>query len=272
MINKFSKIRIPWNKGKRGIQVAWNKGKKFPEFSGENNHNWKIKTEKICQCGKSFKVTKARERLKFCSQQCYWDSLKGRKSPMEEKKHTLQALTKISKSWFSRDSIIGENNYNWKGGIPLCIDCGRKLSHRGHIRCYQCKNNGQSKENHWNWKGGVSIDKTKWARERRRIRYKTDKEYKFMLLAHSYKRRAKGYITSKIIQQVYEENIKEYGTLTCYLCFKPIEFGQDCLEHKTPLSRGGTNEYNNLAIAHRSCNCKKNNKTLKEFQEVIFNG
>ena len=38
------------------------------------------------------------------------------------------------------------------------------------------------------------------------------------------------------------------------------------LEHKIPLSRNGTNEYNNLAIAHRSCNCKKHNKTEGEFK------
>ncbi|MEK6932555.1 MAG: hypothetical protein AABW56_02045, partial [Nanoarchaeota archaeon] len=28
MFNNFKKRRIPWNKGKRGLQVAWNKGKK----------------------------------------------------------------------------------------------------------------------------------------------------------------------------------------------------------------------------------------------------
>ena len=47
---------------------------------------------------------------------------------------------------------------------------------------------------------------------------------------------------------------------------KIIEFRQDSLEHKIPLSRNGTNEYNNLAIAHRSCNCKKHNKTEGEFK------
>lgn len=41
----FKKGRIPWNKGKKGLQVAWNKGKKnaqdFSMISGKNHYNWK---------------------------------------------------------------------------------------------------------------------------------------------------------------------------------------------------------------------------------------
>jgi 5-methylcytosine-specific restriction endonuclease McrA len=78
-----------------------------------------------------------------------------------------------------------------------------------------------------------------------------------------------GKLGKKTIQQIYEDNIKQYGTLTCYLCLKPIEFGKDSLEHKTPLIRGGTNEYNNLAIAHRSCNSKKHAKTEEEYRNLL---
>ena len=52
---------------------------------------------------------------------------------------------------------------------------------------------------------------------------------------------------------------------TCYLCIKPIQFGKDHLEHKTPISRGGTNEYCNLAVACQYCNLSKHTKTLEEF-------
>jgi 5-methylcytosine-specific restriction endonuclease McrA len=44
------------------------------------------------------------------------------------------------------------------------------------------------------------------------------------------------------------------------------------LEHKIPLSKGGTNEYNNLAIAHSRCNKRKFNKTEKEYKEEMKNG
>ena len=72
-------------------------------------------------------------------------------------------------------------------------------------------------------------------------------------------------LTIKTIQLVYEDNIKKYGTLTCYLCLGPIEFCKDNLEHKTPLSRGGTNEYNNLRVACNKCNLRKGQKTEEEY-------
>lgn len=78
-----------------------------------------------------------------------------------------------------------------------------------------------------------------------------------------------GKLEKKTIQMVYEDNIKRFGTLTCYLCLQPILFGKDCLEHRTPLIRGGTNEYNNLAIACRSCNSKKHSKTEEEYGNLL---
>lgn len=77
-----------------------------------------------------------------------------------------------------------------------------------------------------------------------------------------------GTLTQDILQRVYEDNIKKFGTLTCYLCFTSISFGDDVLEHKLTASRGGTNEYSNLGVAHNSCNCKKGVKTETEYREV----
>lgn len=79
-----------------------------------------------------------------------------------------------------------------------------------------------------------------------------------------------GKLSIKTIQQVYEDNIKKYGTLTCYLCEKPVEFKKDHLEHKTPLSRGGTNLYENLGVSCQKCNCKKHTKTEQEFRKEIL--
>jgi len=84
-------------------------------------------------------------------------------------------------------------------------------------------------------------------------------------------------LTIETIQQVYENNIKKYGTLTCELCFEPILFGEDSLEHFIPLSRHkefphiDLNAPNNLGVAHsqfskEKCNLYKNSKTLKEWQ------
>jgi 5-methylcytosine-specific restriction endonuclease McrA len=90
----------------------------------------------------------------------------------------------------------------------------------------------------------------------------------FSVKAYNHNRRilGKGLLASTV-KAVYENNIKRYGTLTCYLCLRPISVGKDHLEHKTPLSRGGTNEYNNLDVACRSCNCSKHDKTLEELRD-----
>ena len=142
----------------------------------------------------------------------------------------------ICKSW-NKGLILGKNpehSQRMKGCTPW---------NKGKI-CpqFQGKNNG-------NWKHGNYLTK----------------EYRKML---RHRRRYTGCsLNVKTIQQVYEDNIKQYGTLTCYLCLNPIEFGQDHLEHKTPLSRGGTNERDNLDIACQKCNRKKNIKTEQEFRK-----
>jgi 5-methylcytosine-specific restriction endonuclease McrA len=74
------------------------------------------------------------------------------------------------------------------------------------------------------------------------------------------------------IQKIYEDNIKKYGTLTCIYCLNPVQFGKDTLEHKQPLSRGGTNLYENLAIACQRCNSSKGKKTEKEYGEEVKSG
>ena len=92
------------------------------------------------------------------------------------------------------------------------------------------------RESNPSWKGGVAKN-TKIYRDRRKA-----------LL------RENGGLPVEVVQRVYEDNIKKFGTLTCYLCLKPISFGKDSLDHKIPISRGGTNLYENLAIVHKRCN------------------
>ncbi len=75
-----------------------------------------------------------------------------------------------------------------------------------------------------------------------------------------------GELPLKTIQMVYEDNIKKYGTLTCYLCSNSISFGLDEIEHKIPLSRGGTNDYENIGVSCRRCNRSKHDKTVDEFK------
>ena len=81
---------------------------------------------------------------------------------------------------------------------------------------------------------------------------------------HNYRAMTKD-LTKETVQRVYEDNIKQFGTLTCILCGKPVEFKDSSLDHLTPLSRGGSNDYENFGVAHLKCNIKKRAMTLEEW-------
>lgn len=73
----------------------------------------------------------------------------------------------------------------------------------------------------------------------------------------------------EVIQAVYENNIKKYGTLTCYLCLKNIKFKSDSIDHKVPISKGGTHAKYNLGVACISCNVGKRDKSVKQHKRYL---
>lgn len=93
---------------------------------------------------------------------------------------------------------------------------------------------------------------------------KTSKSKREYRLLYKYNFRNAGKLSVGDIQAVYEENIKEFGTLTCIYCLNPITFGNDSLEHIIPLSRGGRNDRDNLAIACLTCNKIKSFRLIDE--------
>ena len=91
---------------------------------------------------------------------------------------------------------------------------------------------------------------------------------------HSLKRRIDfknaGELTFQTLQQVYDENlITNGGVLKCIYCSKELTKKEATLEHKQPLSRGGTNDKENLAIDCKGCNSGKRDKTEKEFENYL---
>lgn len=191
------------------------------------------------------------------------------------------------------------NKYNYKGGNKkICIICSNDYFSYVRNRKYcskVCSGKAHSGENGSAWKGGVSKD-TIYMRQKRkeynndrgkelRKKYAFEGRYKATRKRYEQRNREKvrfwkriseanrrirsgPRLTVTIMQEIYEDNIKKYDTLTCYLCNKPIEFGEDNIDHRIPISRGGTNSKENLEITHRRCNMKKHNKLLKEVQNV----
>ena len=56
----------------------------------------------------------------------------------------------------------------------------------------------------------------------------------------------------------------------CGICGKPVRFKKLTIDHKVPLSKGGTNALNNLQLACGTCNQAKQNFTEEEFLEKLW--
>ena len=180
---------------------------------------------------------------------------KNKKHPLLGKKFSKEHRKKISIGhkgqipWnpkgSKRPDICGEKHPNWKGGLWT------SEYRKNHKREYRHKI-GECK---------------KYIRRSLGLKSFTKKEYRQRRKALM---KGGGELPVERIQMVYEDNIKQYGTLTCIYCLNPIQFGQDTLEHKQPLSCGGDNEYNNLAIACQKCNSSKGKKTEEEYRKEIL--
>jgi 5-methylcytosine-specific restriction endonuclease McrA len=165
------------------------------------------------------------------------------------------------------DYLQGENHPMY-GKHPTAWNKGKKGY---HIHSEEFKNKLRARltgKNNHAWKGGFCRTKEWHAKSFKEWRRRNPLSVK----ASYHKRRILlSDLTLQVIQQVYEDNIKQYGTLTCYLCLEPVPFGKDHLEHKTPLSRGGANDRKNLDVACQKCNCSKNNKTVEEYKTEVQN-
>ena len=73
--------------------------------------------------------------------------------------------------------------------------------------------------------------------------------------------RLKGGITFEELKTLY------YSTDKCYYCGKEVKpFTVDKqIEHKIPISKGGTNNIKNLVISCKACNSGKREKTDAEY-------
>ena len=221
-----------------------------------------------------------------------WSSLHPELMPRREKHHYFGKKFTIEHRKFLSDVHIGKFRpeehrlkilHLAKDGFKICFKCEEKLLismyHKNprredglHQWCKKCRgeksNQYKEKRNltRKKFRHKLGISKQYWSE----LGISHTKEYrKLQRQKRKTLLKGGGELSIRTIQLVYEDNIKKYGTLTCYLCLKPIPFGKDHLEHKTPLSRGGTNEYNNLGIACQRCNCKKHTKTEKEFYNFI---
>lgn len=52
----------------------------------------------------------------------------------------------------------------------------------------------------------------------------------------------------------------------CYLCTAPLDPNHINVDHKTPVSQGGSNRKTNLGLACATCNKEKHGKTVEQYR------
>lgn len=74
-----------------------------------------------------------------------------------------------------------------------------------------------------------------------------------------------------LIPKAIKEEVYRRSNNTCAICGKPLSRFSYSIDHIIPLSRGGTNNIDNLRAVHQTCNKLKGNFTDVEMKKVVTN-
>jgi hypothetical protein len=186
-------------------------------------------------CKKEFttkKNCKSREP-KYCSKQCYAESLRINKrcklcDKVIENKHSVSMHKRVycSKECQSKSRKGIKFDESWKKALSE----GRKKSEK-------CKG-----QNLYNWKGG--------------------KETELIRIKQSFYKRKKALKLDMPIDFLGKMLIAQNNK--CFYCNNDLK-EYKAIEHLTPVSKNGDNEIYNLVYSCKTCNSKKRQLTLEQF-------
>lgn len=163
----------------------------------------------------------------------------------------------------------GEKHWNWKGGKRQCISCKKNTSSRSAKYCKNCFNKipvseeTKQKISKALWNGGI---------EKSRLRLKQwrkDNNSRVNFWTSQRRKRLKNVIGSHNFGEW--ETIKAQYNWTCPHCNKQepqIKLTQD---HIIPISKGGSNNIDNIQPLCGRCNSKKSAKILINLRKFIGN-
>jgi 5-methylcytosine-specific restriction endonuclease McrA len=171
----------------------------------------------------------------FCSLKCYGESNKKYK--------TCAHCGRLYANW-TREKYCGKDCFYAALRGQTFSDERKKALSEGRKNSPKCKG-----PNLYNWRGGEAT-----FRDRSRV-YQND-------------RRARE-TDGGSLDPVFLRHLWDAHKGLCFYCEKPLTEYR-CLEHLTPLSRGGKNQPFNLVYSCKSCNSKKRQMSLEDY--AITNG
>ena len=194
--------------------------------------------------------------------------------------------------------LNGEKHWNWKGGLPKCIDCGKQTKKHGSKRCFPChckflrvsaSINLQSKYwlgkkrpeikkwlNQYQFKKGFLppnkgkkgyINKGSFKKDHLGMRGKNNPFYKHGLskqLKGFYERRRELRKKGNGGSHTFEEweELKRFYSYMCLCCKKTEPEIILTEDHIIPVNKKGSDDIDNIQPLCQNCNNRKYTKTI----------
>lgn len=145
----------------------------------------------------------------------------------------------------------------WDRSARACLQCGLSYEPTREWQktcCYECGYFYQNSKKPKSQNTGKCVRCSKSLEDKKSHAIYCSKTCKSM--DHNFKHRSKTRTTST----ARRASIYKRDGGRCYLCQKELDAKSFHLDHLIPVSRGGSNEPNNLAVACPSCNKSRGNR------------
>lgn len=213
-------------------------------------------------------------RSRFCSRQCKWDSERTtvkRCCGFCGKQFTAWPSTKTR---FCSRKCAGTANPNRSPGKPRKYPDDITSETKTCLRCCKVKIRRQFHKDSGRYDGLAAYCKQCIKQYQNGFYNSIDKRLVRRLHCSLYRARRKNAAGSYNKKQLIEKFT--FWGWRCYLCLTQLDAKTCTIEHRKPLSRGGTNWLANIAPACLPCNSSKQNKTQQEyitfFKQKIIKG